>query len=425
MAMDIAQLHALFLGSTGVCTDTRKIEEGNIFFALKGDNFNGNTFALQALEKGCVYAVVDEDISGEGIVQVPNALEALQELSVYHRSKLDIPVIGITGSNGKTTTKELMRDVLNKKYNTFATGGNFNNHIGVPLSLLSITSDHKMAIIEMGANKPGDIAELCSFSNPDYGIITNIGRAHLEGFGSFEGVIKTKSELYDHLRKKNGPTFVNTTLPELQKPSEGLNKVAYSGDDDWFKTDVIKGELQLTFNFSSGTEQRKVRTQLVGDYNIFNVQAAIAVGLYFNVAFNDIADALEEYTPENKRSQLMETGKNRIILDAYNANPTSMEAALKNIEGNADGFFILGEMLELGDVSASAHEEILRSARRKGINGITIGGLFKAASLKEGYTHFDDKSEFLDYIKSHPIEGKLILIKGSRGGQLEDLTDVL
>lgn len=425
--METADLYKLFIASSGVCTDTRNIVQGNIFFALKGANFNGNEFAAQALMAGCSYAVVDEEefALNDQYILVKDVLKTLQHLAHYHRLQLAIPIIAITGSNGKTTTKELLRDVLQQRYNTFATQGNLNNHIGVPLSLLSMRQDHELAIIEMGANHQGEIAELCEIAAPDFGLITNIGRAHIEGFGGIEGVKKGKSELYVYLRKHHGKIFINTQQSVLTALAGDVSRINYSGKDNWFQVQEIKEDIFLHFNFKHAGNNYTIHTHLVGDYNLMNALAAIAIGLYFEVEEKKIAEAISAYQPENKRSQFIQTRRNKLIMDAYNANPTSVSMALQNLSRQKDAFFILGDMLELGEESAHEHEQILKMAKELNIEGVTIGKLFEAASSKYHYPHFDNNEHFAHSDLCLHLSDKTILLKASRGARFEQLLDTL
>ena len=355
--MDISTLYKCFTECSGVTTDSRNCPEGSMFIALKGETFNGNAFAAQALEKGCRYAVVDEEqYAGENphILLVDNCLRTLQELANFHRRTLDTRIIGITGTNGKTTTKELIAAVLQKKYRILYTLGNLNNHIGVPLTLLRLTPDDELAVIEMGANHPGEIKTLSAIVEPDYGIITNVGKAHLEGFGSFEGVIKTKGELYEHLRYGGEHTiFIDRDNEHLNKISKGLTCITYGTEDE--AELYVSGKAGicapfLTFEWRHEDRRHKVSTHLIGSYNLKNALAAIAIGRFFNVSEKDISKALEEYIPHNNRSQLTPTADNNLIVDAYNANPTSMMAALENFRRMEvlHKMVILGDMKELG-----------------------------------------------------------------------------
>lgn len=421
--MEIQELHGHFLNSSGVSTDTRNITPDSIFFALKGERFNGNEYALQAIEAGASYAVVDEPIDAQNsrLIQTENVLKALQDLAAFHRAYLEIPIIGITGSNGKTTTKELMRDILRKKFELHATRGNLNNHIGVPLTLLELTDKHELAIIEMGANHVGEIAELCSIADPDLGLITNIGRAHIGEFGGAENIIKAKSELLVHLREKEGLAFVLGSSDVLMKKSEGLERIIY-GDHE---------ESQTFCNLSSadpflqvGWKDHQVKSNLIGDYNLDNICAAIALGDFFQVPPVDIVAAIQDYDPDNNRSQMIERGGKRIILDAYNANPDSMEAALRNLSQMNAGskLAILGDMLELGDESSASHRDIIALADELGIDSIYVGPEFCAVQGEKGrfYSHTDEAAHSFS---EEPIQAELILIKGSRGIKLEDLVE--
>ncbi len=428
-----AKLLNLFLTYGSVCTDTRKIKEGSIFFALKGDNFNGNHYAQKALELGCAAAVVDEETADddERIISVDDVLLALQRLAKDYRATLHIPIIGITGTNGKTTTKELMNAVLSSHFSCYATEGNLNNHIGVPLSILSISKTHELAIIEMGANKVGDIAELVEICMPTHGLITNVGKAHLEGFGSFENVMKTKKELYDFLSMNDRLTFLNKDNMFLNSMSTGLKNVSFYSIN---KTSLVQGEVTqsdvfLKFKWKTPAyTSPEVCTQLTGEYNLENAMAAVAVGEYFKVPQNKIVQALEDYKPSNNRSQIKKTNRNTLILDAYNANITSTRAAIKNldqVESELDKFFILGDMLELGESSEKEHEDVMKLTRELGMLGIFVGSEYKRADRANMFAVFDTSAELKEYLDHKIIKGKLILIKGSRGIKLEVLEEKL
>lgn len=433
--MNIPELYELFKQHPQVSTDTRTIDPGCIFFALKGANFNGNLYASDAIEKGAAYAVIDEAAyKGEQCILVDDVLECLQRLAWHHRQHFGsgFPVIGITGSNGKTTTKELMHAVLNSTYPTYATKGNLNNHIGVPLTLLEIDpNQHHMAIVEMGANHPGNIKELCEIADPDIGLITNIGKAHIEGFGSFEGVIKTKKELYDHLRAAECPIFINRDNELLMGISEGMQTIQYSTSDDPESEAVVRGvvaELNpfLAVKWSLDGSNYQVQTRLVGSYNLENVLAAIAVGNHFGVKPEAINAALEAYTPTNNRSQVQKTANNTLIMDAYNANPTSMTAAIHNFNSiPADKkYFILGDMLELGQESETEHQTTCDLLDSLGLhNGILVGKEFSKANT--ALKQFENTDDALSYITIHPPKGCLVLIKGSRGIRLEKTVPLL
>jgi UDP-N-acetylmuramoyl-tripeptide--D-alanyl-D-alanine ligase len=427
--MNLETLHNLFLKFNSACTDTRKISQDCMFFALKGDNFNGNTFASKAIETGAAYAVVDEKefALAENYILVEDVLNTLQQLASYHRKYLGLKIIALTGSNGKTTTKELINSVLRKKYRTVATVGNLNNHIGVPLTLLSMNKDTKIGVVEMGANHLHEIENLCHIANPDYGYITNFGKAHLEGFGSIEGVIKGKSELYNHLKANSKFIFVNT---------EDTIQVKQLNDYKHYYTFGNTSEHNVTLTFVDANPFVKtkfknltIESQLIGEYNFNNISAAIAIGHYFKVSDNDIKDAIERYTPENNRSQIIKKDTNTIILDAYNANPTSMIAVLDNFK-NIDGKHktaILGDMFELGQDAKTEHKSIAEYATRLDIDIIyLVGANFYTAKLDSPkitqHNTFEDLKEAL---QSNPITHSSILIKGSRGMALERVLELL
>ena len=422
----ISELYSKYLASSGVTTDSRHIKEGSIFFALKGENFDGNQYAAEALKKGAILAVVDDHayVIGEGYLEVDNALTTLQDLAVYHRGKLDIPIIGLTGTNGKTTTKELIREVLSRKYKVHATPGNLNNHIGVPLSILGIVKDTEMAVIEMGANHMGEIAALCSIARPSHGLITNIGKAHLEGFGSYEGVIKAKTELYRFLHETGGKAFVHYDDPLLMELSAELSRKTYGKSQ---KAD-LSGQISHSVPFLEiGLGEQRIKTHLYGDYNFENVMAAICIGKYFNVENQAISEAISSYIPANNRSQVVISGTNTIFLDAYNANPSSMLAAIRQFQkqGAEKKVLILGDMLELGHQSREEHMKIMMEIAHKFSLVILVGPEFLAAR-KEGFnTVFKDTGEAAAWIKEHPLNDAHILVKGSRGIALEKLLDLL
>lgn len=431
------QLYELFIScKQKISTDTRKLEYNSIFFALKGDNFDANLFAQNAIDAGCAFAIVDDEnkCNGKTIFLVKNVLEALQQLAKYHRQQLKFPVIGITGSNGKTTNKELIYSVLSKKYNTHATKGNLNNHIGVPLTLLSLTHQHEIAIIEMGANHQGEIAMLCDLSDPDYGIITNIGRAHLEGFGGIDGVRKGKSELYKYLERKNGKIFINGNDEILVGLSNNLSKIYY-GENMEFD---IYGQMYTSSEFvefkwntkhKNLDKQPLVKTHMFGHYNFINLLCAVCVGSYFNVSEHDINNALEIYIPEMNRSQVKKTSFNTIILDAYNANPSSMTLAIDNFYKQTfdSKIVILGDMLELGEYSNQEHEKILIQLEKVEAKKVMLVGphFFKLKDKYLNYLFFINIDEFMEYLQKHKIADSTILIKGSRGIQLEKVVDFL
>ena len=423
------KLFDLFYQSTGICTDTRHIQAGSLFIALKGDNFNGNLFAQQAIDSGALFAIVDEDgySDQQRIFQVSNSLEFLQKLARFHRDRFDIPVLGITGSNGKTSTKELINAVLSKKYKTLCTIGNLNNHIGVPLTLLRLTKEHEIAIIEMGANKPGDIAELCAIADPSHGIITNIGKAHLEGFINFEGVLKTKTELFASILQKGGVLFAcmdDAILMDACKKYP-LPLITFGSHENA----LIVGEMKYLDPFVHFTwhnhdyHSPTLHTHLVGRYNFNNFLAAIAFGNIFQVEPNEINEAIEGYIPQNNRSQVSKTLKNTVIVDCYNANPSSMKSALESfvdIQQNSK-IAILGDMLELGKEGKSEHQAILHFCKEHAIRFITVGPIFKSLH-PDG---FENTQDLMDHWSNFEFENNLILLKGSRGIALEKLLPLL
>lgn len=433
--MKTEELYNIFRENRKISTDSRKLIPGSIFFALKGGNFDGNKFALEALEKGCSFAVTDDPSipQHKGIIRVKDVLKSLQELAAFHRKQLDIPFIGITGSNGKTTSKELIAAVLGRKFRVCATTGNLNNHIGVPLTILSV-NDHDIAIIEMGANHIGEIAALCRIADPDFGIITNIGKAHLEGFGSAEGVIRGKSELYDHLRISNGTAFVDGTNDLLIRLSgeRNLSAIYFGNRNDSSCRGNITGNskfLSIQFSFPGQDEMYRVNSSLVGDYNLSNLLAAACIGNYFGVGATEIVKSLEEYQPSNNRSQLIKTDKNRIVMDAYNANPSSMEGAISNflsLEEDLEKMIILGDMLELGEYSAEEHSMVINRLESINFkNFILVGPQFGSVAKEKAARCFKNVDELLEHFRSNPVVNHSILIKGSRGIQLEKLLEVL
>lgn len=412
-----------------VSTDTRKISKDTIFFALKGDNFNGNTFALKALELGASMVVVDEELNtqDERVVRVDDVLTSLQALSARYRQTLKIPFLAITGSNGKTTTKELLRDVLLRKFRVTATVGNLNNHIGVPLTILSIPSDCEFAIIEMGANHQGEIRSYCQYAAPDFGMITNMGKAHLEGFGGEEGVVKGKKELYDYINATGGRSFVNVELEKLKAASEGMNIILYGFQSVGMKLSLISESPVVKYSYEDADFSGQFITQLAGAYNLYNITSAIAVGKYFGVPASDIHQAICDYSPDNNRSQLIQTKRNLLIMDAYNANPSSLEFALKSLanQDNAKKFFVIGDMLELGEAGPEEHRNILRIANQLSLSGVTVGPIFKSIADQSQLSSFSDNKEAMDYLLSENLEGYVILVKGSRGIKLEEVVTAL
>ncbi len=464
------QLYLAYMRSHAVTTDSRAITPGCIFFAFRGEHFDGNAFAPQALEQGAAYCVVDSRWKAESgkwkddprIVGVPDVLQTLQQLAALHRSYMTIPVVGITGTNGKTTTKELVHAVLGKRYRTAATRGNHNNHLGVPLTLLAVPKDAEMAVVEMGANHPGEIAQLCAIADPDCGLITNVGRAHLEGFGSFEGVVRTKTELYRHLAGKHGLVFVNADDERLMDEAEKLATmpgtesalpayapaspivseeaidgtplgiVAYgsSEDADVRGTLIVEtGKPFLRFYFEVGDSVYTVQTHLLGNYNFANCMAAVAVGLHFGVEPWDIKEAIEEYVPSNQRSEYKESPRgNHLYLDCYNANPSSMAAAIASFGSMAGArkMAVVGGMKELGAESMKEHERLVNLLAEAGIERVLlVGHEFDGIGLPQGMAHVADTSEAAEAIRRMAPEGYTILVKGSNGNRLWTLEEVL
>ncbi|MDR0385120.1 MAG: UDP-N-acetylmuramoyl-tripeptide--D-alanyl-D-alanine ligase [Prevotellaceae bacterium] len=425
--MDLRELYAIFKECSAACTDSRNIIPDSIFFALKGENFDGNKFIKRSLDGGCAFAVSD-DAGNEGIhgcIIVENVLKTLQDLAEYHRTEFDIPVLAITGTNGKTTTKELINATLSKKYRTVCTAGNLNNHIGVPLTLLNIDRNTEIAIVEMGANHPGEIAALCEIAHPGLGLITNIGKAHLEGFGSEERIRKAKGELYDYISKNRGVIFYNSddnTLKFMAEDTQRTTLVEYGRTVMGAKCDIYGSLL----SFSTAEPDLTVNTSLVGEYNLNNALAAITAGKHFGVSDADIVTALTEYKPTANRSQLIKTAANTVVMDAYNANPSSMDAAISNfakLEAE-NKLLILGDMLELGDDSLAEHKRVTEIIKSHGLwkkgKVILIGSMFNR--LKEDVAiYFVTKSEAEEYLKNQNICLHTILLKGSRGIGLETL----
>lgn len=428
--MKLTDLHKIFRESTGVTTDSRNIQPNNVFFALKGDNFNGNEFAEEAIVKGAKLVVIDEKkyfTDKEKMFLVDNVLQTLQDLAKLHRDYIGLPVIALTGSNGKTTTKELIHQVLKQKYKTQATLGNLNNHIGVPLTLLSIEEDTDIAIVEMGANHQKEIEQLCAIAQPDFGYITNFGRAHLEGFGSFEGVIKGKSELYDYLLNNQKMCFVNLD-DELQvKKSSGIRQFGFSTQNK--NANVFFDQIEAQPMAAITTKNVKINSQLTGTYNAVNMCAASCIGTFFGIDINTIKQAIEEYTPTNNRSQWVEKGKNKILLDAYNANPSSMKVALQNFSqlNFTNKLLILGDMFELGTESDNEHLRIIEWAEENKIETLFVGQHFYKHQQKqsEEVTFFENFDKLKAYLSDKKITEKTVLIKGSRGMQLERVLEYL
>lgn len=427
--MQIEALYQLFLESGKISTDTRQISEGSIFFALRGDKFNANEFASQALEKGASYCVIDDErfAADNRCILVKDVLVTLQDLARHHRSKLSIPVVGLTGSNGKTTSKELVHAVLSKKYKTYATKGNLNNHIGVPLTLLAIDQSYEMAVVEMGANHLGEIALLSSIANPTHGFITNIGKAHIGTFGGFENIIRGKSELYQHLITSGGTVFINSKNEILANMAKRFkNPYFYPAKGDYYHAELIDADPFIRFKSENGAE---VQTQLMGAYNFENIAAALCIGKFFGVDAHAANQAVAEYVPANMRSQIVKKGTNTIILDAYNANPSSMEAAINNLAAMKaeKKVAILGDMFELEDEAVKEHQRVGELVKSKNFAAVYLcGKLMKTAKevFPQSY-HFETKQELLEALKRNPISDATILVKASRGIGLETVVEYL
>lgn len=427
--MEISVLYTHFLESTGICTDTRKINKGNLFFALKGPNFNGNQYAVAANLSGAMYAVIDEDIHNQDAqcILVDDALKTLQDLANYHLKQLRIPLIGIAGSNGKTTTKELLHAVLSKKYKTFATQGNLNNHIGVPLSILSMEKTIEIAILELGANHVGELELLCHIAEPSYGLITNNGMDHLEGYGSFEGVVAGNSELYYWLFKNNGIPFVNSKDGILTHMASRFKKlITYGSENDFFNSDLTNSSPFVKLITDQGLT---VQTQLIGDYNLDNINAALCIGRYFDVTATDCADAIEAYIPANNRSQLVSKGTNTIILDCYNANPSSMQKSIEsfsNLEATKK-ILMLGDMFELGTYSKTEHQNIINLTQNLKFDALFFCGndFFENQIDFPNARFFQTRGGLEQHLVNYSIQNSTILLKGSRGMQMEKLVGVI
>ena len=427
--MSIIDLYDLFIHNPQITTDSRNCPKGSIFFALKGDKFDGNQYAGKALASGCVYAVIDNPdyYIGERTILVDNVLKTLQQLAHHHRKVLGLPIIGITGTNGKTTTKELLAAGLSTKFNLLYTEGNFNNHIGVPLTLLRLTHDHEMAVIEMGASHPGDIKELVDIVHPNYGIITNVGRAHLEGFGSFEGVIRTKGELYDYIRRSKGKIFIKKENEYLQSIAKGIEQITYGNGDDAFASgQVVSCDPFLVFNWKQQGKLHTVETHMIGSYNLDNVLAAVAVGRFFKIPAERISRAIAAYEPTNNRSQFKKTDNNELIIDAYNANPSSMKVALDNfitmpVQPKA---IILGDMRELGPTSNELHAEVVEQIKKGQFDKVFLCGEHFSKVGKE-FSPFATTEAMTEELRRQPLKGYHILIKGSHSMGLEKLVDIL
>lgn len=430
--MEIPELYDIYLQYPAIQTDTRKIRQGDLFFALKGPNFNGNQFALQAITAGAAYAVVDEviDAVNERIIQVPDVLQALQHLAHHHRKQFiradkNIPFIAVTGSNGKTTSKELIHAVLSSSYTTYTTAGNLNNHIGIPLTILQVKQDAEIAIIEMGANHQKEIEGYCVYTMPTHGVITNCGKAHLEGFGGEEGIRKGKGELFDYLRQHNGTAFVMWDYDYLREMSVGIPNLVTYGTDEATVTGNVKDSSELlSVSINPGAGIGDIKTNLVGEYNLPNVLLAVAIGKYFNVPGEKIKEALENYVPSNSRSQLVKKDGNSIILDAYNANPTSMKAAIDNFArmDGMDKVLILGGMMELGNESVHEHQnlvELINTYPWK--NVVLVGGDFDKTN--HPYLYFENSTQAKAWFNTQHFNNRNILIKGSRSTQMEKVLE--
>ncbi len=427
--MDIQNLYQNYLKTGKVSTDTRQITPGSIFFALKGEKFNANQFAEEALAKGAQLAVIDEAVFAidNRYVVVENVLKTLQQLARYHRDQLTIPVIGLTGSNGKTTSKELLNAVLVKKFKTFATKGNLNNHIGVPLSMLSIDPSIEIAVIEMGANHVGEIADLCNIANPTHGFITNIGKAHIGTFGGFDNIIRGKSELYMHLINQQGTVFINSQNPILFNMAKRFkNPLLYPAKGDYFHCELISADPYVKIRTEDG---REAQTKLIGAYNFENIATALCIGKFFGVDATLALQAVAEYEPANMRSQVIKKNSNTIILDAYNANPSSMEAAIRNLADMKTDHkvLILGDMFELEEEAEAEHRNMGKLIRDLGFTDVLLCGELMGAALKEfpRAKHFYKKEDLLEYLKQNPISRATVLVKASRGIGLEAVMDVI
>lgn len=433
--MKISELHAIYLRYPIVTTDSRMCPKDSIFFALKGERFNGNLFADGALKAGCSYAVVDEwadEVNDERIIKVDNVLATLQALATYHREKLKIPVIAITGTNGKTTTKELLAIALSREFKVAYTQGNFNNHIGVPLTLLTMNKTHEIGVVEMGANRPGDIRELCDITKPNYGLVTNVGKAHLEGFGTLENVINTKCELYDYIRTHEGKVFVNKDNPYLLERSEGMDRILYGKNDPslFASGSIANATPFLEFDWSFFDSSYRVKTRLVGEFNFDNAISAVAISKFFGINSERISTALEEYEPQNHRSQFKRTERNDLIIDAYNANPTSMKASLEffsNVPTSLPKMVILGEMKELGATAKEEHQRMIDFLKEQSFNQIIlVGEIFQELSFsKHPYRIYSNVNELIESLEKDPVKKYYILLKGSHSVALEKAIDYL
>lgn len=430
--MSIKDLYDIFLKYPKISTDSRRIEKDTLFFALKGENFNGNKYASTALEHGAVYSVIDEAEfkKGDRYILVDDVLSALQELARYHRQKLGLPIIAITGTNGKTTTKELVNAVLSMKFRVDYTQGNLNNHIGVPLTLLSMSSTTQVGVVEMGANHPGEIAALCEIALPDFGLITNVGKAHLEGFGSFEGVKRTKAELYHFIQQRKGKVFLNTANDHLIEMAGNVETIGYKtrNEGEGIEGELLQSSPTMVFQVKFPKGWLYIKSHLAGGYNLENALAAVCIGNYFGVTPLEIAQAIETYKPSNNRSQFVNTAHNQVLMDAYNANPSSMDAALENFKTFDTPFrgVILGDMLELGEVSHEEHQNIVDKLVTMNLGLVLLVGTeFSRCRVPSDFHLFADNILLIDYLNFISPKGFLFLVKGSRGMKLENVIDKL
>ena len=428
----ITEIYEIFIKYPKISTDSRRIEKDSLFFALKGDNFNGNTYAATALENGAAYSIIDEADcqKDDRFILVEDVLTTLQQLATYHRLQIDMPIIAITGTNGKTTTKELVTAVLSRNFRVDCTKGNLNNHIGVPLTLLSMSASTQIGIVEMGANHPGEITALCEIALPNLGLITNVGMAHLEGFGSFEGVKKTKAELYRFVEETEGKIFLNTTNPHLTEMAGAVDRIAYktSKKGEGIEGELIQSSPFMVFQVKFPKGWLYIKSNLAGGYNLENALAAVCVGNYFSVSPLEIKAAIEEYHPSNNRSQFIKTAHNQLLMDAYNANPTSMAAALENFEAFDAPLkgVILGDMFELGEASHEEHQKIADKLSTMNLTMVLLAGKeFARCRFPSGFLVFEDNKLLIDHIESTNPQGYLFLIKGSRGMKLETVVDLL
>ena len=426
--MLISELYGIFSKYPKISTDTRAIEKDSIFFALKGDNFNGNIYAASALEKGAAYVVIDEAMFNlnDRYILVDNVLNTLQELAHYHRLQLGLPIIAITGTNGKTTTKELVTSVLSKKFRVVATKGNLNNHIGVPITLLSMSDLTEIGVVEMGANHPGEIEALCEIACPDFGLITNVGKAHLEGFGSFDWVKKTKAELYRFIEKKGGSIFLNSSNEHLKSMAGTAERICYRTNriGEGIEGEIVQSSPYLVFQVKFPKGWLYIKTNLAGGYNLENALAAVCIGNHFGVEPLDIKVAIEEYTPSNNRSQFIEATHNQLLMDAYNANPTSMDVALENFKtfDRKPKGVILGDMFELGESAREEHQKIIDKLEQMDLDVILLTGKeFFHCHSSSKILKFKDNTHLINYIQKTQPEGFLFLVKGSRGMKLEEV----